>query len=218
MNSLEQQIATLQKDVTELINIMLPILRKNTVDCLNEIREVFEQANVKFVLTDGLVLAYGRFRGLMDWDLKDIDIGVFEPINKEKKKEIKEYFMAKGFESEQSSYRPTSCLNGFLGVQKNFIRTAVWYYEREGDYFDALALFGMAKKRWLGKWFTNPKRVQFLGHEYYIPNDMNEYLTNEYGRDWKTNIIKDMKQWEKEKKEHPKLYPYPKTVLPQERR
>ena len=191
---------------------MLKEDRQNAINCLTEIKQVFDQASVRFVLTDGLVLAYARYKDLMDWDLKDIDIGIFEFIDKEKKNEIRNCFIAKGFGNRQSILNPIAHLKSFLGVQKYKIKVAIYYYEKKGQYFDALYASGMGKRRWLAKWFINPQCVQFLGNEYYIPNDIDDYLANAYGKDWKTNIIKDENDWKYERKRHPELYPYPKLV------
>lgn len=196
----------------ESYKVLRKFLREGMRCCLDEIREVFNQVNVRCVLTDGLVLAYGRYKDLMDWDLSDIDIGVFELIDKEKKQEIRDYFIGRKFTSRQAISYPIAFLKGFLGVQKYGIKVAIYYYERNGKYFDALCLSGTAKRRWLAKWFINPECVHFLGNEYYIPNDIDDYLTNAYGKDWKTNIIKSVSLWKKEKREHPKLYPYPKII------
>lgn len=187
----------------------MQVARKNYITVLEDIKKTFDSFAIRFVLTDGLVLGYGRYKDLMDWDLDDIDIGVFHHISDNIKFQISKAFT---FKSYQAPIFHIGRKRGVTCIRKYGVKIAIYWYELNGDYFDAVTYSGNRKRRWLAKWFLKPECVQFLNKEYYIPNDIDDYLTNAYGKDWKTNIIKDTAKWQQERIDNAASYPYPKYM------
>lgn len=182
--------------------------KKQTIESLELIKEIFEGLGHKIVLTDGLVLGYGRFKDIMEWDTDDIDVGIFEPVSEKAKWEAARIFKEKGYSfplygntSRFQRHKPFN--EGSFHTSKKGVRIAIEFYHAKGEFFYALTLNELLMKREYRRWFEEPQEVDFIGSKYLMPNDIEDYLNTHYGKDWRTYFVKDTKEWkiEREKKE-----------------
>lgn len=177
--------------------------KKGIIADLKKLKDVFDSCGVKFVMQEGNVLGYARYKDIMEWDL-DIDIGVYYEISDEKKAELLRALNIEGCgvgENESGDF-----IYGRRNVKLN-----LWFWHLEGEYFVARPkttdkIFILA-----AEYFLQPKEIDFLGSKFLIPDPLDGYLDLRYGKGWKHTIITDDAKWkevEKKIKEKQKLMPW----------
>lgn len=173
-------------------------IKEQTIEVLKALKCMFDEYGIKFVLVQGLALGYARYKDIMDWDADDIDVGVFVPIPDKdefpRRMKMKILFLA-------------GC--GGFRIHTNF-SICIKYWEHKEDYFECKS--GPYIYREHEKWFLNPQPVEFLGTTFLIPNDIEDYLDNHYGKGWETNIIKGVPEWLDEYEKHQEKYPWPVRI------
>ena len=172
--------------------------KQQAIKMLKAIKRVFDSYNVEFVLVQGLALGYARYKDIMEWDADDFDLGVFMPVHILTKKEIL-----------RESIKQILYLLGSPKEFKENVSLCIKYWIHKKDYFEYKG--GNHIFREHEKWFLHPQRVKFLGTTFLIPDKIEDYLDNHYGKGWETNIIKDVNDWLDEHDKHPEKYPWPIT-------
>jgi len=150
-------------------------------------KKAFDNAEVPWVITDGVVLGYARYKNIMEWDT-DLDFAVFVEINKNKWKSLCNSFVKEGFKIGNKK-RDFICGGRLTPFN-------LWFFHKKGNFYES---FPPSSKpfKFVEKsiWYDKPQMVDFLGTQFPIPNHTNDYLDTHYGKDWKTNIIKGHKEW-----------------------
>jgi hypothetical protein len=72
----------------------------------------------------------------------------------------------------------------------------IYFFHKKGDFYESFPK-STPKFKFVEKavWYDKPQMVDFLGTKFPMPNHIDDYLDNHYGNDWRTNIIKDHKEW-----------------------
>jgi len=194
---------------------MAGIIKAQGIESLKAIKALLDMYNVPFVLTDGLVLGYARHKDMMEWDTNDIDIGVFKSIPIWEQQSIMNAIRGNKFYDYRNvsffsiQSKEVSLRTGFKGFKlHNGMMISIWFFKQKGQYFDSIAFTNRLIKRELAKWFISPQPVELFGDTFLMPSDVDDYLDNHYGKEWRTEIIKT-KDWKEELKEHPEKYPFP---------
>ncbi|NHC03360.1 hypothetical protein G9F31_06210 [Acinetobacter sp. 187] len=140
---------------------------------LLNLREVLEKKHVQFFLVSGTLLGCIRENDILAHD-KDLDVGIFE--DEISYQDLIKIFQKSGiFEilPTRTQYQiKLKHLNGtYIDVFIHRIeKDMVWHYA--------------SKIKWYNKRF-NLKKIKFLGHSFFIPENYNDYLCENYGENWK---------------------------------
>jgi len=155
-------------------------------------KKAFDNVGIPWVITDGIVLGYARYKKIMEWDT-DLDLAVCVDINNNQWKGLYNSLSKEGFKINK---KKTDFIYG-----RRLIKFNLWFFHKRGDYYEAFPKTTPGMK-FVEKaiWYDKPVIVDFLGSKYPIPNNINDYLDYHYGKDWKTNIIKDHQVWFKKKR------------------
>jgi len=155
-------------------------------------KKAFDNVKIPWVITDGIVLGYARYKNIMEWDT-DVDLAVFEEINKKQWKALFNSLIKEGFRIRKGK------ADFVCGGRLNSFN--LWFFHKKGNFYEAFPTTTPGMK-FVEKaiWYDKPQMVDFLGSKYPMPNDINDYLNYHYGNDWETNIIKDHKTWFKKKR------------------
>ena len=150
-------------------------------------KKAFDNAGVPWVIMDGIVLGYARNKKVMEWDT-DLDFAVFGEINMTQWQAVYNSFIKEGFRIKK---KKSDFICGGRSTPFNF-----WFFHKKGNFYESFPKSTPGKK-FVEKaiWYDKPQMVDFLGTKFPMPNHINDYLDNHYGKDWKTNIIKDHKTW-----------------------
>jgi len=151
-------------------------------------KDVLDALGVKWCIMGGIVLGYSRYREVMEWDT-DVDIGIFEEVDTTSWDKIGRKLSAAGF-----SGIPSSRKDFILAYRQTELN--LWMFHKNGLYYEAFPESTPGIK-FVEKaiWYNSPKIVDFLGDKYPIPNNTEDYLVCQYGKDWKNNIVKDHEQY-----------------------
>lgn len=170
----------------------LTVNAKTIASDLLACKKAFDNVKIPWVITDGIVLGYARNKKIMDWDT-DLDVGVFTEINNIQWKAIYDSFLKEGFRIKKGK-------SDFI-CGKRLTPFNLWFFHKKGNFYEAFPKSTPGKK-FVEKtvWYDKPQMVDFLGSKFPMPNNINNYLDNHYGEDWKTNIIKDHQTWFKKKR------------------
>lgn len=158
-------------------------------------KNAFDKTGIPWVIMAGVVLGYARYKAIMEWDT-DLDVGVFVEITGEQWAKLFKALRGNGFRITNRKMDYIHCRR-----ESSF---EIWFYHKNGDYYEAFPKstpgFKFIEK---AKWFDNPQIVDFLESKYPMPNHLEDFLDAHYGKNWKTNIIKDHNQYFKEKRGNP---------------
>ena len=154
---------------------------------LKACKSAFDEVNIPWVITDGIVLGYARYKDIMSWDT-DLDMAVVGEITDEQWQQLFDALRASGFRLKNAK---TDFLYGRRETTFNG-----WLFHKNGDYYEAFPETTPGIK-FVDKaiWYDEPQIVDFLGDKYPMPNHIDDYLNCQYGNDWRTNIIKDHEQY-----------------------
>lgn len=160
---------------------------ENIASDLLACKKAFDNAEVPWVITDGIVLGYARNKKVMEWDT-DLDFAVFVEINKGQWTRLFNSLTSVGFKISKDK---TDFICGGRLTPFN-----LWFFHKNGNFYESFPR-STPKFKFVEKaiWYDKPKMVDFLGSKFPMPNNINDYLDNHYGKDWKTNIIKDHETW-----------------------
>lgn len=153
-------------------------------------KEAFDQAQVSWVIIDGIVLGYARERNILSWDT-DLDVGIFCGISPEKWQELYVAFRNAGFNVKN---RKQDFVFGRRSVKLN-----LWIYHKKGKFYEAFP-YTTPGIKFVEKteWFDEPQLVKFLGDRYPMPDHLEDYLIYHYGTDWQLEKP-NHEDWRKEK-------------------
>lgn len=158
-------------------------------------KNAFESVGIPWVITDGIVLGYARYKKILEWDT-DLDVAVFDEVNQEQWRSIYEALTKEGFKirSNKSDFVYGGRLTPFN----------LWFFHKKGNFYEAFP--GTTKgRKFVEKriWYDKIQMVDFLGSQYPMPNDINNYLDYHYGTDWRTHIVKNHQLWFETKRGKP---------------
>ena len=142
---------------------------------LVDLERVLTGAGIEMFLVSGTLLGCVRENRLLGHD-KDIDVGIWDDVTPER---LLGTIRPSGLFMVMASRAPEIVRLRHA----NGIAIDVFYHYREAeDYWH-----GGVKLRWHNSPFTLARR-EFLGTEFWIPEDYDRYLTENYG-DWRTPKI-----------------------------
>jgi hypothetical protein len=148
-------------------------------------KAVFDEVEIPWVIMGGIVLGYARYGEIMEWDT-DVDVGVFVKIKDEQWSKILKAMRKQGF-------RVNHVRDDFKVGGREVVYN-LWFFHKKGNFYEAKPRKVAAKGLKFvekAKWYDEPQMVEFLDDEYPMPNHMEDYLVCQYGKDWRTNIVKD---------------------------
>ncbi|MDZ7860061.1 MAG: glycosyltransferase [Candidatus Krumholzibacteriota bacterium] len=172
------------------INInRLPLKKDVGLENLISVKKILNKLNMRFWLTDGTLLGCFRENGFIPHDF-DLDIGAF--IEDYDDRIIME-FIGNGWELHHIFGKVE------LGLELSFIRNDVrldifFFYEEDGRYWHA-AWLDTERGKNLIKYYYDKfelKETEFLGNNFYVPDDTLKYVKTKYGQTWRTPI----KNWD----------------------
>ena len=174
--------------------------RKAIASDLKACKAAFAQAEVPWVIADGIVLGYARYKDIMPWDT-DLDIGVFTEISVVKWEALYNALKSNGFGEYKGSgidfsNNKKDFICGYRDIEFN-----MWLYHKNGNYYESFPESTPGLK-FVEKatWYDDPQIVDFLDSKYPMPNNIEDYLSCRYGNDWKTNIVKNHDEHFKDKR------------------
>jgi hypothetical protein len=159
-------------------------------------KTAFDEVGIPWVITGGIVLGYARYNAIMEWDT-DLDVGVFVKISGEQWAKIFKALYKNGFKinTTQEDFK--------VGRREAMFNLEVFH--KNGEYYESFPKTTPGLKFVeKAKWYDKPQIIEFLGNKYPMPNHLEDFLDAHYGKDWKTNIIKDHSQYFREKRGDPR--------------
>lgn len=150
-------------------------------------KKAFDDAKIPWVITDGLVLGYARYKKIMEWDT-DIDMAVCVEINGKQWQAFCNSLSTAGFKARMQK-KDFICGGRLVPYNLFFLHKKGNFYECFPKSTPGLKFVEKAK------WYDKSQMVEFLGNKYPMPNHMEDYLDHHYGKDWKTNIVKDHEEF-----------------------
>ena len=146
-------------------------------------KKVFDNAEVPWIIMGGIVLGYARYKAIMEWDT-DLDFAVVAELNTKQWKDVHDSFVEEGFKIKKEK---TDFMCGGRLVPYN-----LWFFHKKGNFYESFPR-STPKLKFVEKaiWYDKPEMVDFLESKFPMPGHMNDYLICQYGKDWKTNIVKD---------------------------
>jgi GR25 family glycosyltransferase involved in LPS biosynthesis len=168
----------------KLNNKSLKFNKLSAILNLVDIRDVLENFNINYWLTDGTLLGLYRQGDFISHDM-DTDIGIlyetFNPIAIQK-------LIDRGFEV-QKTYGVLE--NGFeISFTRNNVKTDLFFFYKNDDklwhaawYSEDNFNFNMIKYEY--DRFEIQKR-EFYGYKFNTPENIEDYIIKKYGFDWKT--------------------------------
>lgn len=168
--------------------------RKEILLDLVACKKAFVEVDIPWVITDGIILGYGRNKDLLPWDT-DLDIGVFVELSDMEWQKLYTSLNKHGFKF------PNTRSDFVHGDRKAEFGIGFFHKDKSGNYYEAFPTSTPGLK-FVEKasWHDEPQLVDFLGDKYFIPNNIDDYLACRYGYDWKTNIVKDAEEFFIEKR------------------
>ena len=169
--------------------------RKAIASDLLACKTAFDQVGIPWVIMGGIVLGYGRYNDIMSWDT-DVDIGVFVELTTKEWQLLYNSLNKNGFKFLNDKI-------DFIWCNRS-IEFNMGLFHKNGDYYESFPTTTPGLKFVeKAKWYEAPKIVDFLGSKYPMPNHLEDFLNAHYGKNWKTNIIKDHSQYFREKRGDP---------------
>ena len=173
---MEEEILNNQMDMKEKI-------KSDLIAC----KKAFDFVGIPWVITDGIVLGYARYKDIMAWDT-DVDMAVVAEITDIQLLQLFNALRAVGFQvgNEKTDFIFAMRETTFNG----------WLFHKNGDYYEAFPKSTPGVK-FVDKaqWYDEPQMVDFLGDKFPMPNHMNDYLNCQYGIGWETNIVKNHEEF-----------------------
>lgn len=151
------------------------------VDILREGAGLLDKLGVKWWLECGALLGIHREGKLLDHDDPDLDITIPEPVDHDA---IREVFLESGFEVFAEG-------NHQLVLKKRDVLFDISYYRIEGDQL-VMEIFGAGKAVQPLSLFEPLGEIPFAGRLYPTTNNVEAYLVQRYGEDWR--VPKDEKR------------------------
>lgn len=159
-------------------------------------KTAFDSAGVPWVIIGGIVLGYARYNKIMEWDT-DLDVAVFTELTKVQWNKLYQALRKNGF-------RINSKKMDFIYGGRKVPFNMMLYHKKDNFYETFPQTMKGFKYVEKAEWYDNPQPTKFLDNYYPMPEYINDYVNCHYGKDWKTNIIKDHAEYFKEKRGNPK--------------
>jgi len=142
---------------------------------LVDINHAFARHGLKFWLAFGTALQVYRDGKIAEYDW-DTDIAVFL-------KDCDKLFPVTDLLSK-CDFQPVRCNNTCVSYARGNEYTDVYYFEPD-EKGDMYVCTGYQSER---RFFDNLKGIEFAGETFLIPENIEAYLRNLYGDDWRTPI------------------------------
>jgi len=156
--------------------------KEDIISDLIACKAAFTQADIPWVIVGGIVLGYARYKEIMPWDT-DLDIVISTELTDER------WFILHKALAKQGFVLPRKRLDFMYCHRKTEFNLEL--YHRDGSFFNCLPKSTPGLKFVeKAEWYVKPQIVNFLDSEYPMPNNIEDFVANHYGADWKTNIIK----------------------------
>lgn len=150
---------------------------------LVDLSAILSRHGAEHWLTDGTLLGYYREHGFIAHDL-DTDLGVtfssFRPA-------VISDFKSAGFSVERIFGYPEDCLE--LALVRNRVKTDLFFFYPRAD--NPNVVYHSAFAKLVNRIdYEYPafslKTAEFLGHQFWVPEDELTYITTKYGDSWHT--------------------------------
>ncbi len=146
---------------------------------LKEMKQVLDDAGVRFFLRQGTCLGAIRDKALIPWD-DDLDLGSvigFDGLTEDKVETVAATFREKGYIVKLNRQD-----HGLMTVLvKDSIRIEWFCFRVFGD-----IVYQYPAVRTPLRLFTDLEEIEFLGEKFHVPSPPEEYLRLKYGEEWKT--------------------------------
>ena len=160
-------------------------------DCLefmNYLLDFLDSYNIKAFLDGGSLLGLYRDGKLMDYD-KDTDIGIVvndnnDVLNIIKILSVNENFILPKINSLNLSKK---ILSISISDKQNSVITDIFFYYKENNFLYSGLSTALGNLTWKYSAFDLIK-IKFNNKEYYAPSNIELYLTELYGTNWKEHI------------------------------
>ncbi len=151
----------------------------SAIRVLKEMKQVLDDAGIRFFLRQGTCLGAIRDNALIPWD-DDLDLGSVIGLHGLTEKSVEPVVAT----LRQNGYiarieRLDHCLQVVL--VKASIRVEWRCFRVFGD-----SVYQYPAVRTRLKLFADLEEIEFLGEKFYVPNPPEEYLRLKYGEEWKT--------------------------------
>jgi len=140
-------------------------------------KAAFDQAEIPWVITDGVVLGYVRHNDIIAQDT-DLDLGIFHEVSDIEWQRLYIALIGAGF--------------GVASLKQDFVygrrksKFNLWMFHKKGDFYEAFPRstpgIKFVEK---AEWYDEIQLVDFLGASYPMPSDLDDYIVCRYGEDWK---------------------------------
>jgi hypothetical protein len=167
-------------------------------------KKAFDQVQIPWVVMGGIVLGYARYKDIMPWDT-DLDIGIFADISYTQWESVKKALSEQGYKkwNTPKSTAKRNEVNDFsCAFRKTHIDLLI-FHKSKGFYICAPKTKFNLRYIEKAEWFDEIQFVDFLGDKYPMPNYIEDFVTAQYGPNWKTNVVKDHSKYHKEKRGDP---------------
>lgn len=169
-----------------------PINREALFQNLVEVKEVFDNCCIPFMLSHGTMLGIWRDGDFIPWD-DDVDIALFVK-DKHKFPKAIEDLKKLGFFIPPNAPTPTSKFDAkkdipwydFVAIKRGE-KIEGWFFEKIGDYY----VYDFPRcgddLKHPAKYYEPMQKYEWKGHTWNIPNHIEDWLLLMYGTGW--NVV-----------------------------
>ena len=162
-------------------------------ECLIDMHKILTENNIEFFLTCGTLLGQYRNDDFISYDT-DIDFGIFSRNFHERIKHL--VSSSNKFYSEYKTLGTPRASLEYTFYHKNGCPIDLFFYypvneNNNDDYYYCTSHYGVCdtKKEGYCKWGNHIrgfKQIKFKNRLFNIPKNVEEFLEESYGKDWRT--------------------------------
>ena len=168
-----------QETLNRALASVEPMNIDSATSVLKEMKQVLDDAGVRFFLRQGTCLGAIRDKAIIPWD-DDLDLGSvigLHGLTEETAETVAATLREKGYivklEHQDHGLQ--------MVLVKSTIRVEWRCFRVFGD-----SVYQYPAVRTPVRLFADPSEIEFLGDRFYVPNPPDEYLRLKYGEDWMT--------------------------------
>lgn len=159
-------------------NVKVVSMRDKIESDLFACKKAFDQVRIPWIIIDGIVLGYIRHKNIIPWDT-DVDVGVFVEVSKKQWRRLHESLRLCGFKIKPRK------IDFMYGKRRSRLNMWFFHKSKDGKYYEAFPPT-TPNLRFVEKAesYDKPQHVKFLGSVFPMPNNLEQYLVDRYGKDW----------------------------------
>lgn len=171
--------ASEQEVMDRAVGSVAPMDIDSAAAVLKEMKQILDEAGVRFFLRQGTCLGAIRDKTIIPWD-DDLDLGSvigLHGLTEEKAETVAAALREKGYIVKQE--HQDHCL--LMVLVKDEVRVEWSCFRVFGD-----SVYQYPAVRTPLRFFTDLEEIEFLGEKFNVPTPPEEYLRLKYGEEWKT--------------------------------